>query len=340
MHSKTLLCGAMVLSVGCASVPVQRSLQVPSGLPSVGFTFLEMVDPLTHKPLKGIVWYPPSAEQLQGRAELGPYVLEAERDVAVRAGRFPLVVISHGHAGSRFGHRDLAEHLARAGFVVAAVEHAGDSWNDQSAFGTERAMYGRPAQVSTLIDAVVAHPTLGEHVSAERVGVVGFSAGGYTALTLLGAVPDWNLLGPYCQRHPTDAEICEAAQGKTFAPPTKSLADPRIVAGYVMAPLALVFASPHAFDAVTAPVFLAEAEKDPVLLPDENAAVVGKHLASLGHHEVVSGAGHYVFLAPCSEAMANNAPVLCDDPVGVDRRAVHQLINRQVEQLFRSNLTH
>jgi len=37
------------------------------------------------------------------------------------------VIISHGHAGSRFGHHDLAEQLARAGYVVAAVEHAGDS---------------------------------------------------------------------------------------------------------------------------------------------------------------------------------------------------------------------
>ena len=45
----------------------------------------------------------------------------------IAEGLFPLVIISHGHAGSRFGHHDLAEQLARAGYVVAAVEHAGDS---------------------------------------------------------------------------------------------------------------------------------------------------------------------------------------------------------------------
>lgn len=62
-------------------------------------------------------------------------------------------------AGSRYGHHDLAVALARAGYVVCALEHPGDNYADQSGVGTERVLLGRAWQVSAAIDALLEDPS-------------------------------------------------------------------------------------------------------------------------------------------------------------------------------------
>ena len=92
---------------------------------------------------------------------------------------------------------------------------------------------------------------------------------------------------------------------------------------------------------MSAPVFLAWAERDPVLLPDENAEPVKRALerrGSLRGTRLVPGAGHYVFLAPCTAELAGDAARLCEDPVGVDRVAVHRELNAEIASFFEQTL--
>ena len=78
-----------------------------------------------------MVWYPtPAAATPQA---MGPFRFAAALGAPPSAGRFPLVVISHGTGGSELGHAWLAEGLAREGFVVVAPRHPGDNWEDRSA---------------------------------------------------------------------------------------------------------------------------------------------------------------------------------------------------------------
>ena len=77
-----------------------------------------------------MVWTP-CAEPAQ-EIKIGPYVLAGRRDCPIVGDKLPLVVISHGHGGSFLGHHDLAEALADAGFVVAAINHPGDTFSDMS----------------------------------------------------------------------------------------------------------------------------------------------------------------------------------------------------------------
>jgi predicted dienelactone hydrolase len=103
-----------------------------------------------------------------------------------------------------------------------------------------------------------------------------------------------------------------------------------------MAPLA-VFFGPHAFDAVTVPVFLASAQKDSVLLPEENAKVVVDGLGARLRTDEIAGADHGVFLAPCSDELKAHLP-LCLDPPGVDRAAVHARLQTQLIAFFNASL--
>jgi predicted dienelactone hydrolase len=69
--------------------------------------------------------------------------------LAAVAGRdLPLVVLSHGGGGGYDSHYDTALALAHAGFVVAAVSHQGDTYNDQSQV---LKLWRRPAQARRLV---------------------------------------------------------------------------------------------------------------------------------------------------------------------------------------------
>ena len=99
---------------------------------SVGFEELHIVNG-GGAPLTIGVWYPTDAQ-----ASLQPFNLltQSVAQGAPPAGtRLPLIVFSHGTGGWYGGHVDTALALARAGFVVAAVTHTGDNYQDHSQAG-------------------------------------------------------------------------------------------------------------------------------------------------------------------------------------------------------------
>ncbi len=53
---------------------------------------------------------------------------------------------------------------------------------------------------------------------------------------------------------------------------------------------------------------------------------------------MIEGAGHFVFLAPCSAALARAVPAICTDPPGIDRVAIHEKLNAEMAAFFRRTL--
>lgn len=306
------------------------TVQSAEAAPGVGLSTFAAIDPVGGAPMEAAIFYPAARSTTPTAA--GPYRIAAERGAPAMDARTPLVILSHGHGGSRWGHHDLAERLADAGFTVAAIEHPGDNYRDQSGAGTERVAFGRPRQVSALITALLADPAFGPRIDPSKIGVAGFSMGGYTALTLVGAQPDFRRYIDYCRRVLENRELC----GFPVASPPENketLADPRVRAAFAMAPLAIVFGKDD-LAPIKVPVFLAYAEGDRVLTPSENAARIAPFLPTLAGQRAVSEAGHYVFLAPCSAQLTATAPALCTDPAGVDRDAVHRALNDDAVTFF------
>lgn len=180
MRSAPRFTAAIILTLAAWAMPARAE--------GIGLGLLETREPITDTVVPAAVMYP-SAD---ARARLGPYAIAAQRDAVVAGGRHPLILLSHGSGGDMFGHHDLAEALARRGYIVAMPEHAGDSHSDRSGFATDRVLLGRAWQASAVISAVLADPRFGAHIDPGRIGAAGFSAGGYTALLLLGAKPDFS----------------------------------------------------------------------------------------------------------------------------------------------------
>ena len=166
-------------------------------------------------PLEGgrrlAVWYPTAAaEQPQAPAAASKgFAARVARDAAPAAcPRVPLVLFSHGWGGCALQSIFITEELARAGYVVAAPDHADAACrigSDEVNLGrlrvdtsfldpaswNERSEIGRLHDLRSAIRAVAADAQLAGIADTSRIGVVGHSLGGYAALGMAGGWPAW-----------------------------------------------------------------------------------------------------------------------------------------------------
>ncbi|VVN91894.1 alpha/beta hydrolase family protein [Pseudomonas fluorescens] len=312
-----------------------NSVQAARGLHphwSVGFHQLRFLDPLDLQPMGAIAFYPSTGKEHSSLLE--GYQVDASEDAKVAIGRFPLLMLSHGNTGTPLALHDLATSLARKGFVVVAVIHPGDNSRDHSRLGTLSNLYGRPIQISEAITATLGDPMLSAFVNADQVGVIGYSAGGETALILSGATPDLDRLRRYCQERPDDRDACNT-QGELIADrdDLQPVADPRVRALLLMAPLSLKFGR-HTLADVHVPVLLYSGDGDKLVAFDKNAAALARKLPTAPDFKLLAGAGHFVFMAPCTEEQLAAMPALCTDADGVDRKDIHRTMISEAGRFF------
>lgn len=316
----------------CVLFPVNTHAADISG---VGLKRLQFSDPVTKRPMSAAVFFPsPTPSQI---TSIGPYEVAASQNAAISKGSYPLIILSHGNMGSMWGHHDLATALARSGYIVVAVMHPGDNFEDFSRAGTVSVLYGRPMQISASLDAALHDPELSPHIDAAKIGFAGFSAGGATGLILAGARPTLSRLESYCATRPDDHTVCEA-KGKIQVdqPELQPAGDTRIRAFVLLSPLSVIF-SPEQIRQVHPPILVVVGDNDEELSPEANAISLSRELpnASL---KLIPDAGHFTFLAPCSQDLSAVAPALCVDREGFDRAAFHEALNGEIVNYYSRKL--
>ena len=152
------------------------------------------------------VWYPAASS-----AQKTTYINEtrsgqvfevqadASRDAPIANAdtNFPVIVISHGYTGYRTLMFYLGEHLASHGYVVAAIDHT-DSTNKDVNFA-ENPYSGFPStllnrsrdQVFTL-NSISENTFFKESVDGSKAGIIGYSMGGYGAVSTVGGCYAFN----------------------------------------------------------------------------------------------------------------------------------------------------
>jgi len=305
----------------------------------VGFQELTIPDG-TEKPLTIGVWYPTDAPARP--QTLGSFTETVALGGAVAGERLPLVVMSHGTGAWYDEHYDTALALAHAGFVVAAVSHTGDNYRDHS---QELQVWKRPEQIRRLIDYMLADWVGYARIDARRIGVFGFSAGGFTALAAVGGTADLTLVQPHCLKVPSAFECSliskPGADVAASAPPPRSafVHDPRIKAAVVAAPaLGYAFGREGLKD-VAVPLQLWRAGDDHLLPNPDYAQAVRDDLPRAPEYHVIANADHFDFQAPCSAQIAQVAPEICTERPGFDRTAFHVEFDAAVVGFFERTLT-
>ncbi|HIE5096960.1 alpha/beta fold hydrolase [Stenotrophomonas maltophilia] len=284
--------------------------------------------------LRYTVWYPAPAGSDETALVIGPpdaplfEVGRAAMDAPIAGGRLPTLLLSHGNGGSARMMGWLGTGLARAGYLVIAVDHPGNNGADPMTLPGSVLSWLRADDLRTALAAVQADPAFAAHIDPERLGVAGFSAGGYTALLAAGARPDLQRLLAFCRAHPDDG-VCRpqqeaathtmdarlaAAASPALAPWVQHANDPRAIPGvravFLLAPAIVQAFPPGQLAALRQPVSIMLGEADTVAPPQSNgeaaqASIAGAELQRL------PGVGHYDFLSACAPAGLRQLPALC-----------------------------
>ncbi len=130
------------------------------------------------RPLRTVVWYPAT-----GAAGGSP-----RTNATPAAGRFPLLLFSHGLTASPESYASLTTRIAAAGFVVAAPAYPFTS-SSATTFNAGD-LVNQPADASYVITQVIALDTkagdpLRGHIDTAHIAAGGHSGGGYTTVGML-----------------------------------------------------------------------------------------------------------------------------------------------------------
>ena len=170
-------------------------------------------------------------------------------------------------------------------------------------------------------------------IDANRVGVFGFSRGGYTGLVAAGAVPDFALRKGECEPASTFPMCVEFRHGDVPPRPTR---DARVKAAVIVDPFSVFDVA--GLKNVTVPLQLWSSEFGGDGVTPESVAAVRRELPAAPDWHVATGAAHFAFLAPCPPALADELPELCRDKAGFDRVAFHARFNAEVVAFFKAQL--
>ena len=258
-----------------------------------------------------------------------------------------LILLSHGNAGTEAGHSVLAQALARNGYLVAALRHPGDNWQDRSllAQSPDRYFDERPRQASRVIDALLRDPAWKDRIASDdkgpRVGALGHSAGGYTVLALAGAQPDLSRMRKHCQLEAAEDPIfCSMGRAGEASPPPAaaalSLKDERVRAIVAMSPAAVLLTA-ESLAAVRPATLIYEAELDRFVVPKFHAEWVARNLPAANLHRVPN-AWHFAFMDTPSMSLPSPDGDVAANPPGFDRAAFLDQLGVEISAFFDKSL--
>lgn len=340
MTFRHIFAAATVAALGFAACSLASAAEV-------GWRSMTMPAAVAGVPVPVALWYPAEAGADVRNVPMGPFGVRAAPGAPAAASLRGLIVVSHGTAGTELGHARLAEALAARGYLVAALRHPGDNWQDETlrTQRAERYFDERPRQVSRVIDALLDDAAWGPRIARDargpRVGAVGHSAGGYTVIALAGGLPDAQRVATHCrERAAEDPIFCGLQRGTSGnAPPPATgapLKDARVRAVVALSPMAVVF-DPESLRRITTPVAIWVADLDRFLVPRFHAEWAAKQLTSTSLRRVPN-AWHYAFMDAPTMPIPSPDGDLAANPSGFDRSRFLQQLGSDLSDYFDANL--
>jgi len=308
-----------------------------------GITTFHYYDQKRARPIVTEIWYPIDPD-MPAQASAGFWLrCDEARDAPLsdKKLKYPLIVMSHGSGGDRFNISWLAEVLAANGYIVAAMDHYGNTWNNKIPEYYLRP-WERPLDVSFVLDQVLTSSHFKDHIDQDKIGFAGYSLGGATGIWIAGAEIaqlDSAQFQENCIRDLGDVVPLETIQRTDFSPAIGSYLDKRISAMFVMAPALGWLFEEHSLKRIEIPIFIVASEDDHVVPIENNAKIFAKRLAHAFLKIIPGEASHYVFLNQATVVGKRFLePKYCIDAASIDRKKIHVEISRNSVLFFDEHL--
>ena len=190
----------------------------------------------------------------------------------------PVVVISHGLGSDRLSFEYLAKHLASYGFAVAVPEHPGSNAKQVQDLITGKAnevvepaeFVNRPLDVKELLDYLsnlsAGNPSYRGQLDLQRVGIIGQSFGGYTALALAGAQINFAQLDKDCrlENDTWNVSLLLQCRARSLDRSLYNFTDPRIKAAIAINPISSSILGETSLSKIQIPVMVIGGSADTV----------------------------------------------------------------------------
>ncbi|WP_421780616.1 alpha/beta hydrolase family protein [Kiloniella litopenaei] len=312
---------------------------------AAGFQRIFVTDP-NDRIIEVGVWYP--SDSASPKEANTPFRQALALDSPVKPGSHPLILLSHGYGGWMGGHASTAKALADAGYIAAVPTHTGNNYEDES-YPPQRWMLDRPRHIKLTIDHLLNDWAGRANIDPARIGIFGFSAGGYTALVSSGGVPNIHRLLTHCQKNPSEI-ACKLGINNQAAitdlaklPVNDWHHDPRISAAVVVAPGFGFAFDQSALKRITLPLQLWSGTNDLNVPTESNADLIFKSLPQEPEYHLVKNAGHFAFLSPCNPVLQKQNPrvwnMVCVDAPTFNRKEFQKEFNEEVIRFFNKKLT-
>ncbi|WP_284944163.1 alpha/beta hydrolase family protein [Acidisoma cladoniae] len=311
------------------------------------------------RPLSWTAWYPTEAEQPEEEVSLGREgaawmtmgKVVTQGELRRQTEPFPVVLMSHGTGGSAADLGWLGIRLAAKGFVVLGVDHHGNTAVEPFRPEGFLCWWERARDLSVVLDLLAELEPFQGRLDFGKVFAAGFSLGGYTVLSLGGAITHMRLFSDWMTargitRGPREfpdiashvAPLLERSRvfRASWERPSQSYRDARVKAILSCAPAPTVRAfSNESLRDLTLPVSLIVGGADTEAPAEDCAYWLDERLPNRRLVLLGPDVGHAIFLCEATALGRTADPIACLDAVGVDRRAIHDDVAARAIALFR-----
>lgn len=296
------------------------------------------------------VWYPTNDSLKESDRKYSPFV----RDYTVREGKpllsnYPLIMISHGLGGGRLSLEWIAQSLVRNKFIVAAVDHWGNTHDNPIAIEFIKP-WERPLDISFALSNILRNDFLKGVIDKQNIGALGYSFGGYTVIALAGGIVNFEkLIGYYTTIGKKEAatpqfpELWQLLLTNEFTEQTTDiprLKDDRIKAFFAICPgTGPGFVRKEQFNQVNGSnVFIVGAAGDSIAPVEQYARNFHKLIEKSVYYEFSGKVGHFVILNEAKEELRKEDPGSFMDDSSVNRREVHFKLEKLFLNFFSKRL--
>jgi len=317
------------------------------------------------RPLRTAIWYPasPGAEFRHHRVSIfktGKYSVGAK--LSTQMEKFPLVIVSHGTGGSWVSTAWICNRLARQGFIVAALNHHGNTAAEPSLM-LEGFMlwWERASDISAILDVLEVDAVFGPRIAREKIGVVGYSLGGYTALASVGVQLEIERWSSFSHENPKDPisslppesrysirDVWKAMENnskiqESWKNANSNFREKRVRCAFAIAPVASPLFMRESLAAVDVPVGLLVGSHDTQSLPEQVRSNISDMILNSKLH-ILQEVGHYTFISEGTFLGRQIAPALLKDRRRINRHEIHNQVAQHVieafERCFEQKATH
>jgi predicted dienelactone hydrolase len=295
------------------------------------------------------VWYPADAGGKP--VTLGESVFfvgtNAMLEAPIPRGKYPLVLLSHGAGlgGTPQAMSWIATPLAKQGFIVAAPTHPGNGGANRSAAETMK-LWLRPADITATLDAMEKQSIFKDSLEADRVGALGFSAGGNTVLALVGARIDPVRLASYCDTDTLNPSLCGWVRqsgvdlhAMDMKMASRNNEDKRIQFAMAIDPAPVDVFQANTFSEVSIPVEIVNLGRPGKIPRTALASEIAKAIPE-GKYSTIEDASHYSMFGECKPSAAEIVESeqvgdpICSDGGGQSRLEIHKQLIDMVTEAF------